>query len=181
MSLSKFTTGNNGTRAIEAGDIPDWMDYFAVSVPMDKANILKGDKCQMVGGILQKALVADILKVMSPVVPTQSIDASNDTTAGDSSIRVMTAGQMVAMKCSDAVTVGQYTKISADGILSALAETSNTAARKYARYIGKEGAVFTRSALSSTGYAETLTTGIVPDQDLAAGEIGWFMLVESAL
>jgi len=176
MSLNEFTSGNDGTRPIEAGDTPDIQDDFGVSVAMAVQNRAKGDICQMQGGLLQLAETADKTFPLSPVVPTESKDNSGDD---DLEMRVIGAGQIIALLGSGVFFVGQYGSIESDGIITALSETAaNTASRKYARYIGKEGAIFERKATAD--FDETLSVGIVPDQDLADAEIGWFELVESA-
>jgi len=179
MSLSTFTSGNDGTRPIEAGDTPDIQDDYAVSVPMNNENIAKGDITQMKAGFLQEALAADTAFPLSPAVATESKDNSAGA-PGDLQIRVITAGQMIALLASsDPFTVGQYAIIGADGIIENLVETiPNTTQRKYARYVGKEGAIFVRDG--NPPFTETLSVGIVPDQNLAIGEVGWFELVESA-
>lgn len=178
MSLTEFTSGNDGTRPIEAGDTPDIQDDFGVSVPMAAQNRTKGDVCQMQNGFLQQALVADILLPLSPVVPTESKDNSGGS-AGDLEMRVIGAGQIIALLGSGVFFVGQYAEITGNGVITALNDMlSNTTHRKYCRYIGKEGAVFARKA--TTAFDETLSTGIVPDENLADAEIGWFELVESA-
>ncbi len=179
MSLKEFTFGNDGTRPIEAGDTPDIQDDFAVSVPMAAQNIPKGTSCQMQSGFLQIAELTDILVPLSPAVPTESKDNSGGT-AGDLEQRVITAGQMIAMVGSGIFFVGQYARITADGVITAIPDTvANTTHRKFARYVGKEGAVFQRGG--STPFVEDLSSGIVPDENLADTEIGWFQLVESAL
>lgn len=178
MSLTEFTSGNDGTRPIQAGDTPDIQDDFGVSVPIAAQNRAKGDACQMKGGFLQQALVADILLPLSPVVPTESKDNSTGS-PGDLEMRVIGAGQIIALLGSGIFFVGQYARVTGNGVITAIPEVANTTHRKYARYIGKEGAIFARA--SGTPFTETLSTGIVPDQNLADAEIGWFELVESAL
>jgi len=190
MTLEKFSSGNNGTRAIEAGDVPDWMDYFAVSYPVKSATILtKGNKCLVVGGFVENATGAKRHFPICPCVPTQSVDNQAGAN-GDQNVRIMLPGQMVALKGESIFTLGQYGTIAVTtNFLEGLSETLDNSnndgtgpltGRKYARYVGKEGAIFTRSALAAEAYIEELSPGINPDQDLALNEIGWFQLVESA-
>ena len=178
MSLNEFTSGNNGTRAIQAGDTPDIQDDYAVSVAMATENVSKGNHCYIVGGFVENALFSKTTFPVTPCVPTESKDNSSGN-PGDKEIRIILPGQMVAIKPETAFTVGQYAGIKTGDSFEALnAGAVNTAFRKFARYVGKEGAIFSRDG--TTPYTEVLSGGIVPDQDLANGEIGWFQLTESA-
>ena len=179
-TLSEFTSGNNGTRPIEQGDTPDIQDDFAVSVAMTNENIVKGTKCYIIGGFVETAVAANNNFPVTPVVPTESKDNSAGS-AGDFELRVILPGQMIALTGDSNFTVGQYGEISGTDTIIALSESVDNAiagSRKYARYMGKEGAIFTRDSV--TPFTEILTTGIVPDQDLLSGEVGWYKLVESA-
>ena len=87
---------------------------------------------------------------------------------------------MVALKngSGGVIDVQEYSVVSANGVIVGRGTAAGVTSRKYARYVGKEGAVFTRKATAD--FDETLSVGIVPDQQLAASEVGWFTLVESA-
>lgn len=177
-----FTFGNDGTRPIEAGDTPDIQDDYAVSIPVDAIDIIKGQPYQVLAGVVSVAATAAITYPRSPVVSTENKDNSGGS-SGDLEARCITAGQMIALQNTTGadLTIQKYvgTSGSTAGELVAIGEgAANTTNRKYARYVGKEGAVFERS--SSTPYIESLTVGIVPDQTLADDEVGWFQLVESA-
>jgi len=179
MSLTEFTSGNDGTRPIEQGDTPDIQDDFAVSVPMAAENIPKGTKCYIIGGFVTTVTAANNTFPLSPCVPTESKDNSLGS-PGDLEMRVILPGQMIALDANGGpFTVGQYAEVDGTDQIDGINEAAVNTARKYARYVGKEGAIFARAV--STPFTETLSVGIVPDQDLALNEIGWFRLVESAL
>lgn len=175
--MSTEFTSSGGTRNIEAGDTPG-LDYLGVSVAMAAADIAKGDVCYIIGGLVTPALIADVLNPVTAVIPTESIDNSDDEGL---EIRVVLPNHPVAILAHDVFTVGQYGAVSdTDGELLPIPQTAaNTTVRKFARYMGKEAAIF--SIDSTTPFDQTLSSGIVPDQSLAADEVGWFMLVESAL
>ena len=178
MSQSEFASGNNGTRPIEQGDTPDIQDDYAVSVAMGAENILKGTKCFIVGGFVVTTISANNTFPVTPCVPTESKDNSTGA-PGDLELRVILPGQIIALTGSGVFTVGQYGSITGSDVITALDEGSINTIRKYARYLGKEAALFERDG--SIPFGETLSTGIVPDQNLADAEVGWFQLVESAL
>ena len=177
-TLSEFSSGNDGTRPIQQGDTPDIQNDFAVSVAMGAENITKGTKCFIVGGFVVTTVAANNTFPVTPCVPTESKDNSTGA-PGDLELRVMLPGQMVALLGSGIFTVGQYGTITGTDVITALSETAINTTRKYSRYMGKEGAIFARDG--TTPYTETLSVGIVPDQNLADAEVGWFKLVESAL
>lgn len=169
-------SASGGTRVIQAGDTPD-LDDLGTSVKMADQNILKGDVCYIIGGLVTKALAAVVLNPNVAVIPTESKDNSG---GDDLEIRVIKPGQVVAIKGDSAFTVGQYGAVSVDDELIAISDSApNTTLRKYARYLGKEAAIF--SIGGTTPFDQALSTGIVPDENLADEEVGWFQLVESAL
>jgi len=176
--MSTEFASSGGTRNIEAGDTPG-LDYLGVSVAMGEGeNLTKGTPCFIVGGFVVTAATTENGSPTVPVVPTESIDNSAGLD-GDLEIRVILPNQPIALTAGGPFTVGQYATIVTDGIITALSNTATNTTRKFARYMGKEAAVF--SIDSTTPFDQSLSTGIVPDQSLALDEVGWFMLVESAL
>lgn len=175
MSFSQ----SGGTRAIQAGDTPT-LDDLGVSVPMGATqNLAKGDVCYISGGVVIAALATDVLDPLVSCIPTESKDNSTGG-AGDLEIRVILPNQVVAIKGDSIFTVGQYGGISVDNELIAISQAAqNTTINKFARYLGKEAAIFAIDG--TTPFDQSLSTGIVPDQNLADTEIGWFVLTESAL
>lgn len=170
-------TSSDGVRAIAQGDTPT-LDDLGVSVAMGAENIVKGTPCYIVGGFVVTAVSAENDSPTVPCVPTESKDNSAGS-PGDLQLRVVLPHQVVALTGSGTFTVGQYATILSTGVITALANTATNTTRKYARYLGKEAAIFAIAA--STPFDQTLSDGIVPDQDLATTEVGWFVLVESGL
>lgn len=175
--MSTEFTASGGTRDIQQGDTPD-LDDLGVSVAMGAENILKGTPCFIVGGFVVTAVSAENDAPTVPVVPTESKDNSGGS-PGDLEIRVVLPDQVVALTGSGVFTVGQYATILSTGVITSLANTATNTTRKYARYMGKEGAIF--SIGGTTPFDQVLSSGIVPDQNLADAEVGWFKLVESGL
>jgi len=175
--MSTEFASSGGTRNIEAGDTPG-LDYLGVSVAMADENISKGTKCWIINGLVTTTLVAGSENTfpLTPCVPTESIDNSG---GDDLEIRVILPNQTIALTAASDFTVGQYGEITGIDTITQMSQTAVNTLRKYARYIGKEAAIF--SIDGTTPFDQTLSTGIVPDQSLASGEVGWFMLVESAL
>lgn len=177
MSSIEFTS-SGGTRDIQQGDTPG-LDYLGVSIGVgDSQNLVKGEPCFIVNGFVVAAATTENDAPTVPVVPTESKDNSTGGD-GDLEIRVVLPGQIIALTAGGAFTVGQYATILTTSTITALANTATNITRKYARYIGKEAAIF--SIDGTTPFDQSLSTGIVPDQSLADTEVGWFMLVESAL
>lgn len=183
MSLTEFSSGNDGTRPIQAGDTPDIQDDYAVSIGIEAGlNVVKGTPYVAVDGLVTAPTTSSPVRAVAPVVPTESKDNSSGGD-NDLEVRCITAGQMIALlnNTTDTLDLQRYVglSVSTAGNLHRILQTAdNTANRKYARYVGKEGAIFERKA--TTAYDETLSVGIVPDQSLEDGDIGWFQLVESA-
>ena len=138
----------------------------------------QGTPCYIVGGFVVTATTAENNAPTVPVVPTESKDNSAGS-PGDLEIRVILPNQPVALTGSGAFTVGQYATILSSGVITALANSATNTTRKFARYMGKEAAIF--SIGGTTPFDQSLSSGIVPDQSLADTEVGWFTLVESAL
>lgn len=181
--MSSQFTASGGTRNIQAGDTPT-LDDLGVSVAMAAQNIPKGTPCYIIAGFVTIAdadspVASNNTFPLTPCVPTESKDNSTGS-PGDLEIRVVLPGQVVALLGQGGVfTVGQYGTIDAVPELIALSQTAVNTFRKYARYLGKEAAIF--SIGGTTPFDQVLSEGIVPDQNLADDEIGWFQLVESAL
>jgi hypothetical protein len=183
MSQSQFTDGSHGARTIQPGDTPT-LDDLGVSVAMAQQNINKGDPCYIIDGnvTLAKSTAApQDTYPLTPCVPTESKDNSGGP-AGSKQIRVVLPGQVVALQGDNAFTVGQYgtiATVSSTVGFYPLAQTGVNTTRKFARYLGKEAAIFHIG--TNSPYNQTLTGGITPDHSLTSGEVGWFQLVESAL
>lgn len=175
--MSSQFTASGGTRTIQQGDTPD-LDDLGVSVAMGAENITKGTPCFIVGGFVVTAVSARNGDPVVPVVPTESKDNSGGS-PGDLEIRVILPDQVVGLTGSGTFTVGQYATILSTGVITALSQAAINVTRKFARYMGKEAAIF--SIGGTTPFDQVLSDGIVPDQNLADGEVGWFKLVESAL
>ena len=184
--MSQFTAGP--TRDVQAGDTPDLNDGL-LSRPQAAQNIPRGTCCYIVSstGAITIGLQADSLLGSSPFVPIESIDNSGGS-IGDTEMSGITAPQRVAvrirMDTTDGIIVrpGDYLKVSED-VLGTLHKFNNgdADATKYARYLGREAALLDRAV--ATPFDETLTTGIVPDQDLTGVDgdilVGWVQLKEN--
>ncbi len=164
--------GISPTRNIQAGDTPDLNDGQQ-SIRMAAQNIPRGTMCAIVLGIVTIATAANSVD-NSRFVPIESKDNSAGS-PGDLEIKGVSAPQKVALKLSTdgGLTVGEFVEVSAafDGEVKEAA-----AGAKVARYLGKEAALLNTNV--ATPFEQTLTEGVVPEQLLLAGEIGWFQLIE---
>lgn len=182
MSTS-FSVGP--TRRIQQGDTPDLNDGL-LSRPQAVDNILRGEACFLIAGNVTVATAAVAGAGHAPFVPIESVDNSGGS-AGDTEMSGVAAPQRVAMRVeasSAAIDPGEYVKISATDGQVELWVVADAAELKYARYLGKEAAVFDRA--TTTPFSETLSVGIVPDQTLTPtatatddANVGWFQLMES--
>lgn len=165
------------TRQIQAGDTPGFNDDQK-SRRMASENILKGVASVVISGFVTIATSANSAQ-NSPFVPTQSKDNSAGS-PGDLETRGVGPGQPVALTAaSDTSEIfpGDYVQISdtVPGQVENWDKATNDL--RYARYFGKEAAIFSRNG--STPFNELLSTGVIPDESLVANEIGWFQLVEA--
>lgn len=169
---------NSPTRQIEAGDTPGF-DDDQKSRKMAAQNISKGIACVQILGVVTIATSGNVAN-NSPFVPVQSKDNSTGA-PGDLEIRGVTADQPVALTAaSDTVEIfpGDLVQIS-DTEAGKVEDWNKTANDlRYARYWGKEAGVFSRAG--ATPFEELLSTGIIPDESLLAGQVGWFKLVEAS-
>jgi len=165
---------NSPTRQIEAGDTPGFNDD-QISRPMAAQNILKGKASVQVAGIITIATTANAIG-NAPFVPVRSVDNSAGS-PGDLETRGVGPNQPVALKLTTGpIQPGTYVQIGAtDGEVIAWTKANN--GLRYARYIGKEAGVWSQSG--STPFDQDLSTGVIPDQPLASGEVGWFFLIDA--
>lgn len=174
MSSNQF--GTSPTRQIEAGDTPGFNDD-QISRLQSGQNIPKGTPSVQIAGVVTIANVTNTVAgiPVAPFVPVESKDNSTPVTGAE--IRGVGPNQMVAITLKTGpVEPGEYVQIvgTAGEIIAWTAASNQT---KYARYFGKEAGVFSRDSL--TPFTENLSTGVIPDQTLATGEIGWFTLMEA--
>lgn len=157
------------TRNIQAGDTPDLNDGQQ-SIRMSAENIPRGTMCAVVAGIVTISTTGNTTH-NARFVPIEGKDNSGGS-PGDLEIKGVTSPQKVALATSNQIEVGGFAEQSATpGLIQAV-----TAGPKVARYLGKEAALLDINA--STPFDHSLTPGVVPDEPLLAGEIGWFQLVE---
>ena len=170
-----MTFSTSPTRQIEAGDTPGFNDDQISRLQSDQ-NIPKGTPCVQIAGVVTIANVTNISSSIpvAPFVPVESKDNSTPVTGAE--IRGVGPNQMVALTLKTGpVEPGEYVQITgtAGEIIAWIGDNQ----RKYARYFGKEAGVFSRG--SGAPFIEDLSTGVIPDQTLAADEIGWFTLMEA--
>lgn len=175
MSSESFST--SPTRQIEAGDTPGFNDDQK-SRPMAAQNIPKGTASLNIAGNITIATAALVTSGIphSPFVPVESKDNSGGST-GDLEIRGVVPGQMVALTATTGpIQPGTYVQIGATAG-QVIAWVGDNNQKRYARYFGKEAGVFSRG--SGGPFIEDLSTGVIPDQPLLSGEVGWFTLMEA--
>jgi len=173
MSSESFST--SPTREIEAGDTPGFNDD-QISRNMAIENIPKGTASVQIAGVINIATTSNTFTVDPPVAPFVPVESKDNSGDDDLEIRGVGPGQMVALTLeSGPVEPGEYVQIGSAGLVVAWGAGSNQT--KYARYFGKEAGVFSRGAGSP--FTEDLSVGVIPDQTLETGEIGWFTLMEA--
>lgn len=173
MSSESFST--SPTRQIEAGDTPGFNDD-QISRNMAVENIPKGTPTFQVNGVI--TIVTDALAIQNfaPFVPVESKDNSLNL---DLEIRGIGPLQQVAMELlSGTLNPGDYVQVNTTGAGQIIPWNKGANQRRYARYFGKEAGVFSRDG--STPFSEDLSVGVIPDQPLTAGQIGWFTLLEAS-
>jgi len=174
-----MTFSTSPTRQIEAGDTPGFNDDQK-SRRMAAQNILKGVASVQIVGVITIATSANVAQ-NAPFVPIESKDNSAGS-PGDLEIRGVGPGQPVALTAATDVTEifpGDYVQISDTDAGQVEEWDKATNDLRYARYWGKEAAVFSRAA--GTPFNELLSTGVIPDESLLASEVGWFQLVEASV
>lgn len=161
------------TRNIKAGDTPDLNDGQQ-SIRMAAQNIPRGALSSVIAGIVTVATPANSID-NSRFVPIESKDNSTGS-PGDLEIKGVSAPQKVALISADTgvtINVGDFVQVSTTN--NGEVELATTGA-KVARYLGKEAALLDTNL--STPFDQSLTEGVVPDEPLIAGDIGWFQLIE---
>lgn len=181
---TQFPTGP--TRRVQAGDTPDLNDGLLSRGIAASLNLARGNACVLVDGNITLATIALVSAGRAPFVPIESVDNSAGA-AGALEASGVVAPQRVALlveASSATIFPGDYVKPSnnGDGTVERWVPGTDDDHEKYARYLGIEAAVFDRA--TTTPFSETLSPGIVPDQDLvptanAEDNVGWFQLVES--
>lgn len=174
MSSNSFST--SPTRQIEAGDTPGFNDDQISRLQSDE-NIPKGTPCVQIAGVVTIAKANNVNQTVpvAPFVPVESKD--NSTPVSGAEIRGVGPGQMVALTLATGpVEPGEYIQ-QGSGTATLIAWVGDNNQLKYARYFGKEAGVFSRDG--TTPHKEDLSVGVIPDQTLASGEIGWFTLMEA--
>lgn len=179
---TQFPTGP--TRRVQAGDTPDLNDGLLSRGIAASLNLARGNACVLVDGNITLATLALMAAGHAPFVPIESVDNSAGA-AGALEASGVEAPQRVALlveASSTALNPGDFVKPSnnADGTVERWIPTTDAHFEKYAKYLGKEAAVFDRA--TTTPFSETLTPGIVPDQTLTptadpADNVGWFQLM----
>ncbi len=173
MSSNQF--GTSPTRQIEAGDTPGFNDD-QISRNMAVENIPKGTPTFQKNGVITITTNGDATGNFAPFVPVESKDNSSDD---DLEIRGVGPLQQVAMELfSGTLNPGDYAQVNTSGSGQIIPWTKAANERRYARYFGKEAGVFSRDG--TTPFTEDLSVGVIPDQPLTAGEIGWFTLLEAS-
>jgi|GEM_PF-6365730 len=172
------------TRDVQAGDTPDLNDGL-LSRAQTNENIARGQACFLIDGFVTIADQTNDEAGDAPFVPIESVDNSLGS-AGDTEMSGVAAPQRVALNAGTSdmqITFfpGDYAKVSdVPGQVEPM-ENGDLAAVRYARYLGKEAALLDRDPV--TPFDETLTPGIVPDENLVVESgftgVGWFQLVES--
>lgn len=173
MSSESFST--SPTRQIEAGDTPGFNDD-QISRNMAVENIPKGTPTFQVDGVITITTNTLATGNFAPFVPIESKDNSTDD---DLEIRGVGPLQQVALTLfSGTLNPGDYAQVNTINSGQIIPWTKAANERRYARYFGKEAGVFSRGA--ATPFTESLSVGVIPDQPLTAGEIGWFTLMEAS-
>lgn len=178
--------GTGPTRDVQAGDTPDLNDGL-LSRAQAAQNIQRGMACFLQNGNITIATVANADIGHSAFVPIETVDNSSGV-PGDTEMSGVTASQRVALAVitTNILHPGDHVKISdtaVDGFTGLVTKWLNADADnlKYARYLGKEAALL--DVNTATPFDETLTVGIVPDQDIETSEpdgtVGWFQLMEA--
>ena len=182
MSTS-FTSGV--TRDVQPGDTPDLNDGL-LSRPVNTAtDIFRGQACYINASNGFVFLATTTLEGAGsvPFVPVESVE--NNGKAAPAPISGVTAPQRVAMTIiadSDDQTFhpGSYLRIDT-GTGNLLSWDNDNTQPKYARFLGIEAALLSRSSISP--FSETLTPGIVPDESVTLDDgetfVGWVQLIES--
>ena len=186
MSTQGF--GEGATRQIQPGDTPDLNDgLLSRTAAVD--DILRGEACYIIDGLVTVAAAGNEEQGRAPFVPIESVANAGDL---DLPISGVVAPQRVALRVeadSDELFPGDYVKISATNGQVEKFDAGGTTNDddfwlKYARYLGKEAALLDKQP--GTPFAESLSTGIVPDESLdpssdVSGDenVGWFQLIEN--
>lgn len=180
---TQFSTGP--TRIVQRGDTPDLNDGLLSRLIVAGLNLQRGMACVLVGGEISLATLTLLADGHAPFVPVESVDntADGEEASGvESNQRVA----LLAVASSAALAPGDFVKpaaaANANGEVERWIPGTDAHFEKYAKYLGKEAAVFDRD--TTTPFSETLTAGIVPDQTLTptatpAENVGWFQLLEA--
>jgi len=175
MSSESFST--SPTRQIQAGDTPGFNDD-QISRREAAENIPKGTPCFQVDGVITITTNTLATGNYAPFVPVETKDNSGGS-IGDLEIRGVGPLQQVAMELeSGTLNPGDYVQVNTSGSGELIPWTKAANERRYARYFGREAGVFSRDG--TTPFSEDLSVGVIPDQPLTAGEIGWFTLLEAS-
>lgn len=145
-------------------------------LPMAAENIARGTVCVVDDGNVTIATTALTAAAVAnrTCVAIESVDNSGGS-AGDLNIGVVFAPEIVAVQTKTALNPGDFLKVVTAGTVSELVDTDDLDI-KVGAYVGKEAAVFSRA--STTPFQETLSAGIVPDQDAAIDDIVWIQLID---
>jgi len=152
---------------------PVQVDYL----PCAAENIPRGTLCIVEEGNVTIATTTNYVgnRVCASV---ESVDNSGGA-AGDLNIGVVFPKVLVALQTSSTLNPGDYVKVSgtAGQVEEFVDGTGNDDKDLMVGvYRGKEGAVFARAG--TTPYRETLSAGIVPEQDAAVNDIVWVELLD---
>lgn len=174
MSVSQF---GGPTQPIEAGDTPDFDDnQVSRLIDSGETTITKGQASVMVDGQIVIASFGSY-EGFSPFVPIETKTRIDGTTE----IRGVTADQFVALTHDNSVSAinpGDLVKIGAqEGTVVKWVAGDDANDEKYARYIGKEAGILSQAV--GTPFTVSLSTGVIPDQNLGKDEVGWFKLSET--
>jgi len=167
----------SATRQLTAGDTMD-LDDELKSYPMFNQNIGRGDPTYIdaADGFVKLATTPANVKNNARFVPVESKDNSGGS-AGDLEIKGVLAPQIIALKTNNAMKAGAFAQ--AHTVKGEVINATGSTIGLFARLIGGEGALFNRAGTSP--FAETLSAGVVPEQNLAAGGIGFFQLIENGI
>lgn len=180
MSVNPTQFDPGPTRDVQQGDTPDLNDGL-LSREAAVDDIGRGELCLLIDGLVTVATDSLDQNGNAIFVPIESVANSGDDNLPISGV---TAPQRVALRAGADSNItfhpGDYGKISnVAGVVEPMA-TADANTFRVVRYLGKEAALLDRNA--SDPFDETLSVGIVPDQDLVipSGEfgVGWFQLVE---
>ena len=144
--------------------------------PQAAENITRGTVCVVDDGNVTIATTALTAAAVANrvCVAVEDVDNSGGS-AGDTNIGVVFAPAIVAVQTKTALNPGDFVKVVTAGTVSELVDTDDLDI-KVGAYLGKEGAVFARAA--GTPFRETLSDGIVPDQDAAIDDTVWIQLID---